>query len=113
MCGEGVVPFGSHADLYKVIASADGTDTVVEHVLLLIDTFQHGGDAFFGYIRGTHHLRPLLAGLLITQLQVFVQFCCRIDRFLLNAHTEFHVLADILFNRRIIRRIDGHVRNGG
>ena len=95
-----------------MVTASNGTDAVVEHVFLLINTPQHGGDTFFRYIHYTHHLWPLLASLLQTQLQVFVKVGNWIDWLLLDAHTKSYTLTNALFNHRIILWIDGHVCDG-
>ena len=112
MNGEGIVTFGCHAHLNKVVAAAHGADAVVEHVLLLVNTLQHSGDAALRHVHRTHHLRPLLASLPQTQLQMFVKVGNRIDRFLLNGHAEPHVLTNLFLYHRVVLRTNGLVRDG-
>ena len=94
-----------------MVAASNSTNTVVEHVFLLFNALQHGGNTAFRDIHCTYHLRPLLTSLLQAKLQMLVQVSNRIDWLLLNAHTESYVLADSLLNHGVILWMDRHIRD--
>jgi len=96
-----------------MVAAADRTDTVVEHMFALVDAPQKGGDTLLRHVDPVHHLRPLNARPVDRILKVLVELLVVVDGRLVNLHTEFHVVADRPLDGREVGLADRKIRNGG